>query len=116
MDELLAIYSDVYKSAHGFRPRHLIPETEEELRAEIDLLVEHANAEEKWLETREDTAYDAWIAGVHKLATGNTKVTDVVRWQFDAENLNPKNKSHREQFAYDAGFARHHELIGKMFK
>ncbi|MAK62447.1 MAG: hypothetical protein CMK09_15870 [Ponticaulis sp.] len=45
-DEDGAIYSDLYKDAHGFRPRHPVHfDTEADFKAELDALVQYATDE-----------------------------------------------------------------------
>lgn len=102
-----SIYSDMYKDANGFRPRHICrdffdrADFEREMEY-LQLQVEEAIAQES---AREAGYYDQWIAGVHNTAvqTGN-RVATVVRWLFDAENLRLSCRQDREMFCFQNGF------------
>ena len=112
-----AIYSDMYKDANSFRPRHVCNDFFD--RADFEREMEYLQLQvEEAIESGrfyEETAYDQWIAGVHKTArdTGNS-VGTVVRWLFEAEGLRLSSKQDRESFCYDNGFLGLCHLVEKI--
>ena len=111
------MYSDMYKDAYGSRPRtKLVVASQEEFDQVIMQLSNHIEYDLAQQTSWEIQAYDAWIAGIHKLAreTNNT-IRDVVRWAFEAENLRINDKHDQEYFCYLNGLGHlHHRLIAKI--
>lgn len=110
------MYRDMYKDAYGFRPRTtLVCASQAEFDDVIARLDQHIQYDIAQQKSWEAIAYDAWIAKVHKMArdTGNP-IINVVRWLFEAENLDIKDQHDREYFCYLNQFASHFKLIEKI--
>ena len=100
-------YSDLHKDVYGFRPRGWnVWASVEAFDAEYARLVRRLGEQEDDRIEYESIAYDRWIKGVHDTARKvNARVCDVIRWQFDADDMNVHNKQDREYFCYKMGMA-----------
>lgn len=90
-EELASIYSDLYKSVYGFRPRHVNTEqmTEAELEAELDAL----ELEGKVVFDQQKTDQAAAVVLAEKriadtIASGAKDRVDALRWIHQAEDTN----------------------------
>ena len=69
LEQLATYYSDAYKDAYGFRPRHSTghPETVEEYKTELDRLSEIIQEQIKEEKARERVAYGEWKVNIRKI-------------------------------------------------
>jgi len=87
-EELQSIYWDMYKDAHGFRPRHVntLHWTEEMFLAEFEALELVIRQEELQRAFAEGKAIERFEARVDDLmATGAQDRATAIRWIMDAE-------------------------------
>ena len=99
-------YSDLYKDVNGFRPRNWnVWPSVEAFDAEYARLCDELSDNENQRVADESAAYDRWIRGVHALAVKiGARVSDVIRWEFDAQELNPKSEDDCGMFCWQNGF------------
>ena len=109
-----AMFYDMHRDAYGYRPKfsdYVFPSFEKKSIAFKEM--EHAVCRaEKHAAQAADAAYNAWIVEVHAIANKtNASVSDVIRWQFEANGLNVERRFDRGHFCYINGFD--HEM-GKL--
>ena len=111
------IYSDMYKDANSFRPRHVCNDFFDRASFELEMQYLQLQFEESMMQESawDASAYDRWISGVHKTAreTGNSVAT-VVRWFFEAEGLRLSVKDDRGQYSFNNGFFSLRHLLDKI--
>lgn len=88
-DQLLSIYSDVYKDVHGFRPRggNISLMSEDDLEAQILILHAEVSTEERERESREQQAAHRFEQRVLKtIESGAGDRETAIRWIHEAED------------------------------
>lgn len=89
LEELQCIYWDMYKDAHGFRPRHVDTSgwTEAEFNAEFEMLERIIIREDQERKVAEAKAVVAFEERVARLMVAGAKTREVaIRWLHDAED------------------------------
>jgi hypothetical protein len=89
-EELQSIYWDMYKDAHGFRPRHVDTThwTEAEFNAEFEMLeriIIRENQERKVAEAKAVVAFEERVLNLLHTGTNRERV---IAWIHDAEGTN----------------------------
>jgi len=89
-EELQSIYWDMYKDAHGFRPRHVDTThwTEAEFNAEFEMLeriIIRENQERKVAEAKAVVAFENRVLNLLHTGTNRERV---IAWIHDAEGTN----------------------------
>ena len=90
-EQLEGIYWDMYKEAHGFRPRHIRLDlcTEAELEADLNRLQSIINDNEVQRQTAEEkAAHDFEMRVLSLLQTGAKDRAMALRWIHEAEGSN----------------------------
>ncbi len=107
IEDFAAAYSDMYKDAHGFRPRGLVtPTTLEGWRAEFDYLagvIEDNDAHEKRAEAAALERFESRIADL--MATTGQDRTTLLRWLMAAENVDTACPQSVAHWYWDQGLA-----------
>lgn len=102
-----SIYSDVHKDAYGFRPFGVdVFASIADFDETVEQLVSYAN--ESYLMEKEDQSirYEKWIRNVHAQARMlGAKVADVIRWQFEADDMNINKSQDRDMFCFSNGLS-----------
>jgi hypothetical protein len=100
-EELQSIYWDMYKDAHGIRPRHVDTThwTEADFNAEFEMLQQVIIEEDQLRKAYEARAVVAFEERVLNLMHPSTNRERVIAWLMDAEGAN----GDFEYFAYTQG-------------
>jgi hypothetical protein len=90
-EELQCIYWDMYKDAHGFRPRHVdtFHWTEEMFVAEfeaLELVIRQEDLQRAFAEGKAAARFEARVDDL--MATGAKDAETAIRWIMDAEGAN----------------------------
>jgi hypothetical protein len=90
-EELQSIYSDMYKDAHGFRPRHVdtFHWTEEMFVAEfeaLELVIRQEELQRAFAEGKAAARFEARVDDL--MATGAKDAETAIRWIMEAEGAN----------------------------
>jgi hypothetical protein len=90
-EELQCIYWDMYKDAHGFRPRHVdtFHWTEEMFLAEfeaLELVIRQEELQRAFAEGKAAARFEARVDDL--MATGAKDAETAIRWIMDAEGAN----------------------------
>jgi hypothetical protein len=90
-EELQSIYSDMYKDAHGFRPRHVDTThwTEEmfsEEFAALELVIRQEELQRAFAEGKAAARFEARVDDL--MATGAKDAETAIRWIMEAEGAN----------------------------
>lgn len=106
-DELLCIYSDMYKDVHGFRPRHIaIGElSDQELKEDIEGFSEEIKiqiAEQEAYEAKCIAKFEELVANTIEIGAGDRATA--LRWIYEPFDFEPHSYD-IEHFVWKLGFS-----------
>jgi hypothetical protein len=103
MQNLMAIYSDVYKDVNGFRPRNNFSEfSREKLISELNSLSDELEVVLEEDKAREAAYLTNWDSEVSKVMEYAPDRASALRWLTDQEDF--ANSQDVEHFVYNLGF------------